>query len=180
MANLKELLGDKYKEGMTVDEAEQALANIKLADISAGAYVSKDKYLDMDKQYKELQKKHMTAEELQKQQEETTQKSIREMQDKIAGYEFKDSLVKLGYNSSEVEKIIKSGNSPTAFTEVMASRIELAKQEAVAKALKDGSPNYNQGDPNATVSTKDAFMKLSTAEQMKYKAENPDWQQKLK
>ena len=37
MANLKELLGDKYKEGMTVDEAEQALANIKLADISAGA-----------------------------------------------------------------------------------------------------------------------------------------------
>ena len=76
------------------------------------------------------------------------------MQDKIAGYEFKDSLVKLGYNSSEVEKIIKSGNSPTAFTEVMASRIELAKQEAVAKALKDGSPNYNQGDPNATVSTK--------------------------
>ena len=74
MANLKELLGDKYKEGMTVDEAEQALANIKLADISAGAYVSKDKYLDIDKQYKELQKKHMTAEELQKQQEETTQK----------------------------------------------------------------------------------------------------------
>ena len=47
MANLKELLGDKYKEGMTVDEAEQALANIKLADISAGAYVSKDKYLDI-------------------------------------------------------------------------------------------------------------------------------------
>ena len=48
MATLKELLGTAYKEGMTVEEAEQALANAgkRLFDLSKGEYVSKAKYDD--------------------------------------------------------------------------------------------------------------------------------------
>ncbi len=44
MATLRELLGDKYKEGMTFEEAEAALAGVNLANLSTGAYVKKEKY----------------------------------------------------------------------------------------------------------------------------------------
>ncbi len=44
MANLKELLGTAYKEGMTVEEADAALGNKRFADVSTGEYVSRVKY----------------------------------------------------------------------------------------------------------------------------------------
>lgn len=42
--NLKDLLGDSFKEGMTFADIETALAGMKLADLSTGAYVDKNKY----------------------------------------------------------------------------------------------------------------------------------------
>ena len=44
MATLKEILGEAYKDGITVEEIENAIANKKLVDISTGAYVSISKY----------------------------------------------------------------------------------------------------------------------------------------
>lgn len=40
--DLKELLGDAYKEGMTFDEINTALSNKKIADLSTGKYVNKE------------------------------------------------------------------------------------------------------------------------------------------
>lgn len=44
MATLRELLGESYKEGMTLAEAEKALSGMNLADLSTGAYVKREKY----------------------------------------------------------------------------------------------------------------------------------------
>lgn len=46
MATLRELLGENYKEGMTLAEAEKALEGKRLVDLSKGEYVSKAKYDD--------------------------------------------------------------------------------------------------------------------------------------
>ncbi len=46
MVTLRELLGESYKEGMTLAEAEKALEGKKLVDLSKGEYVSKAKYDD--------------------------------------------------------------------------------------------------------------------------------------
>lgn len=46
MAKLRELLGDKYKEGMTFEEAEALLEGQNLVNLSTGDYVSKSKYID--------------------------------------------------------------------------------------------------------------------------------------
>lgn len=46
MAKLRELLGDKYKEGMTFEEAETLLEGQNLVNLSTGDYVSKSKYID--------------------------------------------------------------------------------------------------------------------------------------
>ena len=45
MTNLKEFLGNAYKSGMTIEEAENALAGKNLVDLSTGEYVSKAKYI---------------------------------------------------------------------------------------------------------------------------------------
>ena len=42
--NLKELLGESFKEDMTFADIETALAGMKLADLSKGQYVDKNKY----------------------------------------------------------------------------------------------------------------------------------------
>ena len=41
---LKALLGDSYKDGMTLEEVNNALKGKKLADLSTGKYVDKDKF----------------------------------------------------------------------------------------------------------------------------------------
>ena len=42
--NLKEILGDAFKEDMSFADIETALAGMKLADLSTGQYVDKNKY----------------------------------------------------------------------------------------------------------------------------------------
>lgn len=68
--NLKELLGDNYHEDMSFDEVSNALSSMKLADLSTGAYVDKNKYeADIKAKNSEIQKKNdeltakMTADE---------------------------------------------------------------------------------------------------------------------
>lgn len=54
MNELQQLLGDAYKEGMTVEEINNALQGKKFADLSTGAYVDKNKY-DADIKAKDSQ-----------------------------------------------------------------------------------------------------------------------------
>ena len=46
MATIRDLLGDKYKDGMTLSDAEAALQGMNLVNLSTGEYVSKAKYQD--------------------------------------------------------------------------------------------------------------------------------------
>lgn len=55
MAKLQELLGDDYKDGMTVEEINSALDGRKLVDLAGGGYVSKDKYQALENELKTSQ-----------------------------------------------------------------------------------------------------------------------------
>lgn len=58
MNELQKLLGDAYKEGITIDEINAALQGKKLADLSTGAYVDKNKYeADIKAKEEELNQK---------------------------------------------------------------------------------------------------------------------------
>jgi hypothetical protein len=56
--DLKELLGEAYKDGMSFDEINTALSNKKLADLSTGKYVNKDA-ADAEKTRLENEKKDL-------------------------------------------------------------------------------------------------------------------------
>lgn len=57
MATLKELLGEKYKDGMTLGEVEEALNGKNLADLATGDYVSKAKYTTLEQRAKDTEKR---------------------------------------------------------------------------------------------------------------------------
>lgn len=52
---IKELLGDKYKDDMTIKDVEKALEGVNLGNLSSGEYVSKSKYDADTKTLAELQ-----------------------------------------------------------------------------------------------------------------------------
>ena len=56
MASLKDILGELYREDMTMAEIEKALADKKLADLSSGDYVSKGKLADYEARAKKAEK----------------------------------------------------------------------------------------------------------------------------
>lgn len=57
MASLKDILGEAYREDMTLADIESAIASMKLADLSNGEYVSKGKLSDYERRMKEAEKK---------------------------------------------------------------------------------------------------------------------------
>lgn len=63
MADLKELLGDAFREDMTLADIEAALSDKKLADLSTGKYTNAEKYAAAEKKAKEAEEK---AKELEK------------------------------------------------------------------------------------------------------------------
>ena len=56
MATLKDILGEAYREDMTLADIESALADKKLADLSSGEYVSKGKLTDYETLMKKAEK----------------------------------------------------------------------------------------------------------------------------
>lgn len=56
MATLKDILGEAYREDMTLADIESAIATMKLADLSSGEYVSKGKLIDYETRAKKAEK----------------------------------------------------------------------------------------------------------------------------
>lgn len=52
--NLKELLGESFKEGMSFDDINKALEGANLADLSKGGYVSSQKFTDLETKFNNI------------------------------------------------------------------------------------------------------------------------------
>lgn len=88
--NLKELLGESFKEDMTFADIETALAGMKLADLSKGQYVDKNKYeTDVNKLKGDLSQRdselrdRMTEEQKKQADEEAKDNLIAQLQETI-------------------------------------------------------------------------------------------------
>ena len=52
--DLKELLGENYKEDITVEEINSLISAMKLADLSKGEYVAKGKLTEAENKFTNL------------------------------------------------------------------------------------------------------------------------------
>ena len=155
---LKDLLGDAYKDGMSLEDIDSALQDKKLVDTAKGEYVPLDKFLETEKKMKQLTKEN--AELLKKQKgdgaERETEKNeylekISQLQREVNKGKVEGVLKGAGLTEEDYKDFIDSfvGEDAEAseamaktFASAMSKKIESAKKDAEsalkAKYLKEG------------------------------------------
>ena len=103
MDNLKTLMGNAYHENLTIEEVDAFLTGKKLADLSSGGYVAKDKFSKIEAELKELREATKDYEEVKK-QVETYQAKEKEttLKQALAEAGIKDEFI--DYIAFKVEK----------------------------------------------------------------------------
>lgn len=124
MANIKEILGDAYKEDMTLEEVDKALESKKLVDLSTGDYVSKAKYDNLETKHKNLQAEFDQVKE-QTKDYETLKTENESFKSEKANAELKQNLVKYGIKDTAF-KYVKG--------DIDAKELELGDDEKVNEA----------------------------------------------
>ena len=146
--DLKTLLGDAYKENMTLDEINEALKGVNLVDPSTlPKMVNKDVFdktaselAKVKKQLKELQEKSMTDEEKLQAELEKAIESQKQYARELAKLRAKEIFVEAGLTESDYSSILDavvSEDEETTKTRAK-SLVDLisAQKAAVEKAVK--------------------------------------------
>ena len=180
--NIKDLLKDAYKEGMTLEEIETALEGIELpADNSAEVEKLKSALSKSNSEaadYKRQLKEKMTADEIKAKEDtekqEKLQKDYDELVRKVAISDNKAKLLALGYDdalATETAEAMVNGESEKVFAN-QKKHLEAMEKKVRSEILK-GTPKPDGGNGGKTI-TKEAFAQMNYSERAKLYEENPD------
>ena len=188
--NLKELLGDAYREDMTVEEVGQALKELNLVDPST-LPKSVDKKVfdktaselaDYKRQLRELQEQNLTAEEklkleLEKAAEAQTQYAVELSKLRATEIFVTSGLTEDDYKSL-LDIVVTADEESTkarakSMVDLIASQ-KKATEKAVKAELLKGTPKPVVGDPDKGM-TLEQFQKLSLMDKQKIANENPEF-----
>ena len=185
--NIKELLKDAYKEGMSVEDIEKALESIEMPTDSSAEIDRLKNALSKSNseaaEYKKQLREKMSAEELKaKEDAEKLEALIKErdalLREKtISGH--KAQYLALGYEESlanETAEALANGELDKVFAN-QKKHNESVEKKIRADVLK-GTPKPEGGTGSETI-TKEIFSKMSIAEQYKYSVEHPEEYKKL-
>ena len=180
--NIKDLLKDAYKEGMTVEEIETALAGIELpTDNSAeierlknALSKSNSEAADFKKQLREK----MSADELKAKEDAERQEKLQNDYDalvkKVTISENKAKLLALGYEdklATETAEAMANGELDKVFAN-QKKHLEAVEKKIRQDILKD-TPKPDGGNSGATI-TKEQFDAMGYTERLKVFNENPE------
>ena len=186
MATLKEILGEAYKDGMTVEEIETALATKKIADISTGAYVSVSKYQALEKErdgFKQKWSDTLTEAQKAEQRAIEEQNATNAIKRENIFLKKRGKLLKTIKDEQIVDEIAnlwadgKYDDADDKYREYEAkSREELEKQIKADLMKQNPQPNpQGQGD----YMTSEQFAKLPLSQKQKIATENPELYKKF-
>ena len=180
MADLRALLGDKYKEGMTIDEL-MAL-EVEEPKVDTSKYVSKelfDKAASETANYKKQLRANMSeaeqkaladAEKLKALEDELTQ-----LRTEKTIVENSKGLVAIGYDektANEVATAFLNGDF-TAVINAQAKFVDAQKKAAIAEAVTT-TPHPPAGNDGGNVLTKEQFRKMNVKEQLEVFEKTPE------
>ena len=185
--NIKDLLKDAYKEGMSVEDIEKALESIEMPTDSSAEIDRLKNALSKSNseaaEYKKQLREKMSAEELKaKEDAEKLEALIKErdalLREKtISGH--KAQYLALGYEESlanETAEALANGELDKVFAN-QKKHNESVEKKIRADVLK-GTPKPEGGTGSETI-TKESFSKMSIAEQFKYSVDHPEEYKKL-
>ena len=181
MADLKTLLGDKYKDGMTIEELMELEVETPKADKTAYENLKKrfDEVASEAAAYKKQiratmsdaeQKAAADAEELARVLEENKQlKSEKAIAENAKG------LVAIGYDedlATEVATALYNGDADTVIR-AQAKFVDAQKKAVLAEAVKN-NPVPPAAGSSGTDITKEALRKMSPMERFEFAQKNPE------
>lgn len=181
MATLKDILGEAYREDMTLADIESAIATMKLADLSSGEYVSKGKLMDYETRAKKAEK--ALAEKLTEEEKAQIELAKKE--------EYYKALEKENNRNKYIQKLGKTIKDEKVLNEIAdlyadgdyASAIDkqneyLAKyhgelEKTIKAELMKQNPQPTAQSGNNSYKTKDEIMAIKdTATRQKAIADN--------
>ena len=185
--NIRDLLKDAYKEGMSVEDIEKALESIELPNdnstevdrLKTALSKSNSEAAELKKQLREK----MTAEELKEKEDAEKYEALVKERDAllrektISGH--KANYLALGYDeklAAETAEAMANGEIEKVFAN-QKKHNEALEKRIRADVLKE-TPKPEGGNGSETI-TKEIFSKMSIAEQYKYSVEHPEEYKKL-
>ena len=180
--NLKEVLGDAYKEGMTFEEVEAALEKVTVPeDHSAEIERLKNALSKSNSEaagYKKQLREKMTEDEQKKQKEQEEREELQSKYDKLLREsevsKFKAKLLGMGYEEKLADataEAMADGDTEKVFAN-QKKHLENVEKKVRAEALKDTPKPTPDGD--SKMMTLEKLRKMSPQERYDYSVKNPE------
>lgn len=180
--NIKDLLGDAYKEGMTVEEITAALEKVSLPDDSSAEMEklksalskSNSAAADYKKQLRAKQTEDEAAKQKEQEEREELQSKYEQLLHKTSVSENKAKLMAVGYDeklANETAEAMAKGDLEKVFAN-QKTHLEAFEKKVRAEALKDTPPPVGgEGDKTMTL---EKFRKMSSQERLDFSEKNPE------
>ena len=181
MANLKDVLGDKYKEGMTVEELMGLDITAPTVDMSE--FISKKRFDEVASEaanYKKQLRASMSeaeakaAEEAEKYAAIVAERDLLKEEKTIA--ESTKKLMAIGYDdklATEVATALYKGDTEAVIA-AQAKFVDVQKKSAVADYVKGAPTPPASGSNEGVGMTKEALRKMSPMERLEFSQKNPE------
>ena len=180
--NIKDLLGDKYKEGMTFEEVEAALVDVEMpvdnsAEIDRLKTALSKSNSEAAESKRQLREK-MSADEIKAKEDAEEMERLRAENANLIKEKtistYKASYLGMGYDdklAEETAKAMVDGKFDKVF-EYQKKHLDTVEKKIRADVLKD-TPRPEGGSSTETM-TKEKFSKMSIQEQYQYSVDHPE------
>ena len=180
--NIKDLLKDAYKEGMSLEEIEKALESIEMPSDGSAEIERLTTALSKSNSeaasYKKQLREKMSADEIKAKEEADKMEELQSKYDALLKEstisKYKARFLSLGYEdalATEAAEAMANGDTEKVFAAQQKNLDAVEKkfnEEFVGK-----TPRPTGGSGSETI-TKETFSKMSLAEQYKYSKEHPE------
>ena len=183
MATLKDILGESYKDDMTLADIESVIASMKLVDLSSGEYVSKGKLTDYETRMKKAEKAladKLTEEEKQQLELAKREEYYKALEKENARNKY---ITKLGKTIkddkvlNEIADLYADGDYVTAIEKQneYITKYHSELEKTIKADLMKQNPQAMPKNDGATYKTKDEIMAIKdTAIRQQAIADNID------
>lgn len=185
MADLKSLLGDKYTDGMTIEEI--LALDVEEPQIDMSKFVSKelyDKAASDTANYKKQLRATMSEAEQKALADAEERKAIQDELEKLRAEktiaENSKGLVAIGYDektATEVATAFMKGDFATV-VQAQAKFVDAQKKSVIASAVKD-TPPPPADNGNDVVMTKEKLKTMTPNERFEFSQKNPEEYKKI-
>ena len=185
MADLKSLLGDKYTDGMTIEEI--LALDVEEPQIDMSKFVSKelyDKAASDTANYKKQLRATMSEAEQKALADAEERKAIQDELEKLRAEktiaENSKGLVAIGYDektATEVATAFMKGDFVTV-VQAQAKFVDAQKKSVIASAVKE-TPPPPADNGNDVVMTKEKLKTMTPNERFEFSQKNPEEYKKI-